>query len=87
MVKDLPTNAGDLGSIPETGRSSEVGNSNRLQYSCLGNPRVRGAWRATVHGITKPGHDSVYTHTHTFYYTPFYSNLWCFTQDLKQRKF
>ena len=31
----------------------EKGNDNPLQYSCLGNPMDRGAWRATVHGITK----------------------------------
>ena len=37
MVKNLPANAGDLGSIPELGRSPGVGNGNSLQYSCLGN--------------------------------------------------
>ena len=39
--------------IPELGRSPVGGNGNRLQYSCLGNPVGRGAWRATVHGVTK----------------------------------
>ena len=33
------------------------GNDNPLQYSCLGNPMARGAWWATVHGITKVGHN------------------------------
>ena len=31
----------------------EKGNNNRLKYSCLGNPMDRGAWWATVHGVTK----------------------------------
>ena len=46
-------NAGDLGSIPGSGRSPGGGNSNPLQYTCLKNPMDRGAWRATVHGVTK----------------------------------
>ena len=51
VVKNLPVNAGDLGMIPGLGRSP--GNGNPLQYSCLGNPMDRGAWPATVHGVTK----------------------------------
>ena len=46
-------NAGDLGSIPESGRSPGEGNGSPLQYFCLGNPVDRGAWRATVRGIKK----------------------------------
>ena len=46
-------NAGDLGSIPGSGRSPGKGNGNPLQYSCLGNPTQRGAWGATVRGVTK----------------------------------
>ena len=53
VVKNLPANAGDLGSIPESGRSPGEGNGNPSQYSCLRNPMHRGAWRATVHGVTK----------------------------------
>ena len=45
--------AGEMGSIPGSGSSPGKGNGNPLQYSCLGNPKDRGAWRATVHGITK----------------------------------
>ena len=37
-------NAGDLGSIPESGRSPGEGNGNPLQYSCLENSMDRGAW-------------------------------------------
>ena len=50
-------NAGDLGLIPGSGRSPGEGNGNPLQYSCLENPMDRGAWWATVHGVTRVGHD------------------------------
>ena len=46
-------NAGDVGLIPGSGRFSGEGNSNLLQYSCLGNSMDRGAWWDTVHGVTK----------------------------------
>ena len=52
MVKNLPAK-GDVGSIPGSGRSPGEGNGNHLQCSCLENPMDRGAWRATVHGVTK----------------------------------
>ena len=45
--------AGDLGSIPGSGRSPGEGNGNLLQYYCLENPMDRGAWQATVHGVAK----------------------------------
>ena len=51
--KESACNAGDLGSIPGSGRSHGVGNGNPLQYSCQKNPMDRGAWQATVHGVTK----------------------------------
>ena len=53
LVKNLPANTGDTGLIPGSGRSPGEENGNPLQYSCLGNPMDRGAWRATVHGVTK----------------------------------
>ena len=53
MVKNLPANAGDMGSSPGLGRFPGGGNGNPLQYSCLGNPINRGAWQATVHGVTE----------------------------------
>ena len=59
VSKESACNAGDLGSIPGSGRSPKEGNSNPLQYSCLENPVDRGAWRATVHGVTGVGHDLV----------------------------
>ena len=51
VVKNLPTNAGDMGSVPKSGRSPREENSNPLQYSCLGNPMDRGAWWATAHRV------------------------------------
>ena len=54
-MRDLPASAGApgvLGSVPGSGKSPE-GNGNPLQCSCLGNPTERGAWQATVHGVTK----------------------------------
>ena len=53
QIVESAHNAGDLGSIPELGRSLGEGNGNPLQYSCLENPMDRGAWEATVHGVTK----------------------------------
>ena len=53
----MPANAGDVGSIPQSGRSSGEGNGNPLQYLCLQNPVDRGAWQATVHRVAGVGHD------------------------------
>ena len=53
MVKNPPVNAGDVGSIPGSGRSPGEGNGNPLQDSCLENPMDRGAWGAIVYGVTK----------------------------------
>ena len=55
-VKNPPANAGDtrdMGSIPGVTRSLGEGNDNPLQYSCLENPMDRGAWWATVRGVTE----------------------------------
>ena len=51
--KTSACNAGDLGLIPGLGRSPGEGNGNPLQYSYPENPMDRGAWWATVHGVTK----------------------------------
>ena len=56
MVKNWPVNAGgvrDSGLIPGSGRSPGGGHGNPLQHSCLENPMDRGAWWATVHGVTE----------------------------------
>ena len=53
MVKNPPASAGNVGSIPGSGRSPGAGSGNPLQYSCLGNPMDRGAWRAIASGVKK----------------------------------
>ena len=52
-VKESACNAGNPGSISGSGRSPGEGNIYPLQCSCLENSMDRGAWQATVHGITK----------------------------------
>ena len=52
-VKASASNVGNPGLIPGLGRSPGEGNGNQLQYSCLENFMDRGAWLATVHGVTK----------------------------------
>ena len=56
VIKNLPANtgdAGDMGMIPGSGRTSGVKNGNPLQFSCLENFLNRGAWQATVHRFAK----------------------------------
>ena len=65
LVKNPPVNAGDVGSIPGSGRSPREGNGNPLQYSCLGNPMDRGACQATVHGVAKEFDMTERLSTHT----------------------
>ena len=86
MVKNLPANAGDKGSITGLGRSPGGGLGNPLQYSCLENPMDRGAWWPTVHGVTDSWtqlkqlsmymqyiYIYIYTHTHNTYKTYIYN--------------
>ena len=67
--KESAYNAGDLSSIPGSGRSLGEGNDYPLLYSCLENSMDRGGWQATVYGVAKSRtqlHDEhKYTHTHT----------------------
>jgi len=51
--REFAYNAGDLSSIPGSGRSPGEGNGNPLQCSCLENPMDRGAWWATTYRVTK----------------------------------
>ena len=51
--KESASNAGDLDSVSELGKSPGEGNGYPHQYSCLENSMDRGAWWATVHGVTK----------------------------------
>ena len=53
MVNNLSAIAGNVGPIPGSERSPGEGKDNPLQDSCLGNPRDRGAWKATIHGVAK----------------------------------
>ena len=56
MVKNLPANTGDvrdLGLIPGSGRSPGGGHGNPIQCPCLENPMDRGAWQATIQGMSK----------------------------------
>ena len=53
VVKNLPTNGEDVGSIPEPGRSPGGGHGSPLKYSCLENPMDRGVWWAMVHRVTQ----------------------------------
>ena len=57
VSKESACNSGDLGLIPGLGRSPREGKGNPLQYSCLENSMDRGAWRTTVHGVTRVRHD------------------------------
>ena len=56
-MQESACNAGDPGSIPRSGRSPGKGNGNPFQYSYFENPMERGAWQATVHGVTIVGHN------------------------------
>ena len=56
LVKNRPTNAGEVGSVSGLGRSPGEGNGNSVLYPCLGKSMDRGAWRATVHGVAKESH-------------------------------
>ena len=53
VVKNLPANARDVGSVPGSRRSSGQGNGRLFQYSCLENSMDRGACQDTVHGVAK----------------------------------
>ena len=55
--KESACNIGDLGSIPGWGRSPGEGNGYPRQYSCLETPTDRGAWRTTVRGSQRVGHN------------------------------
>ena len=68
VVNNPPAQAGDVrvsGSIPGSGKSPGGGHGNLLQYSCLENPMDRGAWRATVHRVTRRVRHDWRDFTHT----------------------
>ena len=57
--KESACNAGDMGSIPGSGRSPGEGNGNPLQQSCLGSPTDREAWWVTTHAVAELDRDQV----------------------------
>ena len=78
MVKNPPTSAGDVrdaSSIPELRRSPGRGHGNPLQYSCLKNPKDRGPWWATVHGVEESDKSNLYPQFKSFYHTSDYDIL------------
>ena len=85
VIKNLSANAGNAreeGLIPGSGRSLGAGNGNPLQYSCLGNPLDREAWRATYNpwdhkqsDMTEQLKVSAHTHTHTHTHTAYASAI------------
>ena len=68
MVKNLPANVGDSGSIPGKGRFPGEGNGNPLQYPCLENPMDRGACQAAVHRVTKESDTTERLNDNFYYY-------------------
>ena len=69
VVKSLPVDAGDIreaGLIPGSGRSPGGGHGNPLQDSCLENPVERGAWQATILGVSKSQTRLKWLSTHKF---------------------
>ena len=81
VLKNLPANAGDRGSIPGLGKCPGEGNGNPVPDSCLENPMDRGAWRATVHGVTRVGH--IYTNIYIYMYMYIYVYIYTHTKSLK----
>ena len=72
--KESTCSAEDLGLIPRLGKSPGEGNGYPPQYSCLENSIDRGAWQATVHGVTNK-HKSECTNTHTHTHTHTHERL------------
>ena len=72
--KESACNAGDPGSIPESGRSPGEGNVYSFQYTFLENSMERGDWWASIHGGHRVGYEQV-NNTHMQYYTVYLSHL------------
>ena len=73
--KESACNAGDLGSIPGSGRSPGEGNGNPLQYSCLENSMDRTTRQVIVHGVAKSRTRLCDLHFHRYYFFPLGTSL------------
>ena len=82
--KESACQAGELGSIPGSGRCPGEGNGNPLQYSCLENPMDRGAWWATVHGVSKRQTQPSDPHFHTLIFARFIRHYYVPGADMAQ---
>ena len=83
MIKNVPANAGDAGDLAlifRSGRFPGRGNGSPLQDSCLGNPMDRGAWQASVHGVTKSQTQRL--SVHIFLLSDFLCSVFIFTMML-----
>ena len=82
VSKESDSNAGDLGSIPGSGRCPGEGNGNPLQYSCLENPMDSGAWQTTVYASQElDSTELLSTHTQGFPGGPMVKNPACNARD------
>ena len=87
MGKESSCNAGDMGSIPGSGRSPGEGHGSPLQYSCLENPMDRGAWRAAVRGVPQSQTQLKQLSNHTQALMSCNNSLYVCMQDLYQIHF
>ena len=74
--KESASKPGDPGSVPASARSPGEGNGYPLQYSCLKNSLDRGAWQATVHGVSELDTAEQLTHKSSCSFTFFFLNFW-----------
>ena len=79
VVKNLPATArdtGEVGSVHGSPRSSGEGNGHPLQYFCLKNPMNKGAWRASLHGVTElEKTERLSIHTHNNWHFTIHSHI------------
>ena len=76
VVTNLPSNAGDMGSIAASERSPEEGNGNPLQFSCMGNPMNRGDWWSIAHGVAKERDMTQQLNNNKNHWQDFFSFIW-----------
>ena len=82
VVNNPPANVWDTGSTLLSGRSSGEGNGNPFQYSCLGNPKDREAWWATVHGAASVRYDLATKQQKILFIITFYKTCYAYVKSL-----